>query len=89
MKALVTQDPLKATELLRQAPQLSYAIFQALLLMDLVDTGVLTQVIEGVSAAAPPPPPPPPMPAPVAAPEQQYYQPAPMPTAQPQPLVPL
>ena len=84
MKALVTQDPLKATELLRQAPQLSYAIFQALLLMNLVDTGVLTQVIEGTSAAAPPPPPP--MPAPVAAPPpQQYYQPTPTPAAQPQP----
>ncbi|PWW79056.1 hypothetical protein C7212DRAFT_356258 [Tuber magnatum] len=50
MKALVTTDPLKATELLRQAPQLSYAIFQALLLMNLVDTSVLTQVIENAAA---------------------------------------
>lgn len=69
MKGLVTTDPLKATELLRQAPQLSYAIFQALLLMNLVDTSVLTQVIENAAApaaapvpvAAPPPPPPPPV----------------------------
>lgn len=76
MKGLVTTDPLKATELLRQAPQLSYAIFQALLLMNLVDTSVLTQVIENAAApaaapaaaAAPPPPPPPPV---VAVPQQQ------------------
>jgi hypothetical protein len=38
MKTLTTTDPAKATELLRQAPQLSYAIFQALLLMGLVTT---------------------------------------------------
>jgi len=50
MKALVATDPMKATELLRQAPQLSYAIFQALLLMNLVDTSVLTQVIENAAA---------------------------------------
>ncbi|KAG0635489.1 hypothetical protein HOY80DRAFT_1011848 [Tuber brumale] len=78
MKALVTADPLKATELLRQAPQLSYAIFQALLLMNLVDTSVLTQVIENAAAPSQPlsasgsttssavtgivPPPPPPPP---------------------------
>lgn len=70
MKQLVATDPAKATELLRQAPQLSYAVFQALLLMNLVDTSVLTQVIE--TSAPPPPPPqhqppvavPPPMPVP-------------------------
>lgn len=78
MKALVTTDPIKATELLRQAPQLSYAIFQALLLMNLVDTSVLTQVIENAAAPSQPlpasasiapsavagivPPPPPPPP---------------------------
>ena len=63
MKALVSTDPIKATELLRQAPQLSYAIFQALLLMNLVDTSVLTQVIEN---AAPAPSAPAATPAPVA-----------------------
>ena len=46
MKGLVMADPSKATELLKQAPQLSYAIFQALLLMGLVDTSVLSSVIE-------------------------------------------
>lgn len=82
MKGLVTTDPLKATELLRQAPQLSYAIFQALLLMNLVDTSVLTQVIENAAApaaapvpvAAPPPPPPPPVvPVPQQQPPPQQY----------------
>ncbi|KAI9868607.1 MAG: hypothetical protein M1813_004457 [Trichoglossum hirsutum] len=46
MKGLVMADPAKATELLKQAPQLSYAIFQALLLMGLVDTSVLSSVVE-------------------------------------------
>lgn len=67
MKTLVATEPQKAMELLRQAPQLSYAIFQALLLMNLVDTSVLTQVIENAgapAAAAPPPVPPPPPPPP-------------------------
>jgi cleavage stimulation factor subunit 2 len=64
MKTLVSTDPIKATDLLRAAPQLSYAIFQALLLMNLVDTSVLTQVIENAAtnptaSSAPPPPMPP------------------------------
>lgn len=46
MKGLVSSDPIKATELLRQAPQLSYAIFQALLLLGLVDTSVLATVVD-------------------------------------------
>ena len=46
MKGLVMTDPNRASELLRTAPQLSYAIFQALLLMGLVDTSVLGQVVE-------------------------------------------
>ncbi|RAL15254.1 putative polyadenylation factor subunit CstF64 [Aspergillus homomorphus CBS 101889] len=59
MKSLVNADPARATELLRQAPQLAYAIFQALLLMNLVDYSTLGQVIEQATqpaAAAPPPP---------------------------------
>lgn len=51
MKSLVTTDQNKATELLRQAPQLSYAIFQALLLMGLVSTEALGSVVEQASAA--------------------------------------
>ena len=57
MKGLVMSDPQKATDLLKQAPQLSYAIFQSLLLLNLVDTSILSSIIE--QAAAPPPPPPP------------------------------
>lgn len=53
MKTLATTDPLKATELLHQAPQLSYAIFQALLLMGLVSTEALSSVVS--EASAPPP----------------------------------
>ncbi|KAL8644991.1 MAG: hypothetical protein Q9226_007499 [Calogaya cf. arnoldii] len=56
MKGLAMTDPTKATELLHQAPQLSFAIFQAMLLMGLVDTNVLASVVE--QAAQPPPQPP-------------------------------
>ncbi|KAF2140932.1 uncharacterized protein K452DRAFT_327238 [Aplosporella prunicola CBS 121167] len=62
MKNLVTNDPAKATELLRQAPQLSFAIFQALLLLGLIDQSLLTSVVDtatipqAAAAAAPPPP---------------------------------
>lgn len=51
MKGLVMTDPGQATELLRQAPQLAYAMFQALLLLGLVDTSMLGQIVQ---AAAPP-----------------------------------
>lgn len=62
MKGLVMGDPARATELLTKAPQLSYAIFQALLLMGLVDTTVLATVVEGSGppVQAPPPQPMPP-----------------------------
>lgn len=56
MKALAVADPARATELLRQAPQLAYAIFQALLLMNLVDYSTLGSVVEQAAqpvAAAP------------------------------------
>ncbi|KAF2457352.1 hinge domain of cleavage stimulation factor subunit 2-domain-containing protein [Lineolata rhizophorae] len=58
MKGLVMSDPARATELLNRAPQLSYAIFQALLLLGLVDTSVLRTVVEtatGVAGATPQP----------------------------------
>jgi cleavage stimulation factor subunit 2 len=64
MKGLVMTEPSKALELLNQAPQLSYAIFQALLLMGLVDTSALQNVVEHGGPQAPAPPPPP----------QQYQQ---------------
>lgn len=63
MKGLVTTDPVKATELLRQAPQLSFAIFQALLLLGLIDQSLLTSVVDTatIPQAAPQPPPSTPM----------------------------
>jgi len=53
MKTLTSTDPQKATELLHQAPQLSYAIFQALLLMGLVSTDALASVVEAASQPVP------------------------------------
>lgn len=55
MKSLATTDPGRATELLQQAPQLSYAIFQALLLMGLVSPEAIHSVVDP-SAPQPAPP---------------------------------
>jgi cleavage stimulation factor subunit 2 len=55
MKALATNEPARATELLTQAPQLSYAIFQALLLMGLVSPEAINSVVDAGAAAGPPP----------------------------------
>ncbi|KAF3914765.1 Nucleolin [Dactylellina cionopaga] len=85
MKQLALTDPSKCMELLRKAPQLCYAIFQALLLMNLVDPAILSQVIESSgappAAAAPPQPPQPP-------PQQYQPPPAPAPQAAPPPMDP-
>ncbi|POS84293.1 hypothetical protein EPUL_003925 [Erysiphe pulchra] len=54
MKTLATTDAAKATELLHQAPQLSYAIFQALLLMNLISTEALGSVVEQATATTAP-----------------------------------
>jgi cleavage stimulation factor subunit 2 len=89
MKGLVMTDPAKATELLRQAPQLAYAIFQSLLLLQLVDPQILGSLVE--TATAPPAAQPPPMqqPPPVARPPVNYpaYPPQ-APTPQPQAHMP-
>lgn len=53
MKALATGDPARATELLTQAPQLSYAIFQALLIMGLVSPDAINSVLEPGGGAPP------------------------------------
>ena len=80
MKSLVATDPARATELLKQAPQLSYAIFQALILMNLVDPKVLGQVVEQNAR-----PPAQNIPQPIQQPPQPFaYQPPPVPTPQPQ-----
>ncbi|SPQ18141.1 c9495d48-53b8-48e2-bd11-12818f855e2f [Thermothielavioides terrestris] len=52
MKTLATSDPARATELLAQAPQLSYAVFQALLIMGLVTPEAITSVLEPPAATA-------------------------------------
>lgn len=88
MKNLVMDDPTKATELLKKAPQLSYAMFQALLLMGLVDTTVLASVVEQASQPPAPPQqqiPPPRPPHAYQPPPQQVYTPNPQqnPFAQP------
>ncbi|KAK3906699.1 hypothetical protein C8A05DRAFT_40543 [Staphylotrichum tortipilum] len=52
MKTLATADPARATELLAHAPQLAYAVFQALLIMGLVSPDAINSVFEpGVAAA--------------------------------------
>ncbi|KAM4055000.1 hinge domain of cleavage stimulation factor subunit 2 domain-containing protein [Hirsutella rhossiliensis] len=55
MKSLASSDPQRATELLQQAPQLSYAVFQALLLMGLVSPEAIQSVAEPGAPQAHPP----------------------------------
>lgn len=64
MKGVVTTEPGKASELLARAPQLSYAIFQSLLLLGLVDTSVLSAVVGQAQAPQAQQPAPPPQSAP-------------------------
>ena len=64
MKSLAAADPARATELLRQAPQLAYAIFQALLLMNLVEYQLLGSIVEQAAQ---------PTPAPQSTPQYQQY----------------
>lgn len=53
MKSLASTDPGRAAELLSHAPQLSYAIFQALLLMGLVSPEAIQSVLDTSASAAP------------------------------------
>ena len=46
MKTLTMSDPETAKRLMKEAPQLAYAVFQALVLMNLVDPNVLATVVE-------------------------------------------
>lgn len=52
MKDLALADPARAIELLRQAPQLSYAIFQAFIMMNLVEPTVLAQLLDPNNTAS-------------------------------------
>ncbi|RKU46155.1 hypothetical protein DL546_007813 [Coniochaeta pulveracea] len=76
MKSLATTDPARATELLNQAPQLSYAVFQALLLMGLVSPEAITAVMDNPAAGARVPPPQVAAPPPVGIPGYPGFQPA-------------
>lgn len=73
-KGVVSQNPESAAEILRQQPQLAYAIFQCLLTMGLVEADALKTVIEQVSAVPPPAAAPPVTATP---PVHQIYQPPP------------
>lgn len=82
MQNLAKEDPEKATELLQQGPQLTYAILQIMILMKLVDSNTLATVLQQTAAAPPPaarPAPiaqaPPPQPPPQA--YQQFQPPQP------------
>ncbi|GAA5820801.1 hypothetical protein JCM3770_000999 [Rhodotorula araucariae] len=54
MKALVTASPYEARALLTAQPQLSYALFQAMLCMGIVDPSVLQRAFPAAGPAAPP-----------------------------------
>ncbi|KAK5687574.1 hypothetical protein LTS10_001713 [Elasticomyces elasticus] len=77
MKGMSISNPAQATALLAQAPQLGYAMFQALLLCGLVDTNILGSLIQGGA----PPPQAPPQP---SVQQQTVYQQPPMPPQPPQ-----
>ncbi|GAA5886008.1 hypothetical protein JCM5296_007061 [Sporobolomyces johnsonii] len=54
MKALVIASPYEARALLTANPQLSYALFQAMLCMGIVDPALLQKAFPGAYPAAPP-----------------------------------
>ncbi|CAK9783169.1 RNA-binding domain-containing protein [Cutaneotrichosporon oleaginosum] len=92
MKALITTQPDEARRLLAAKPQLAYAIFQAMLLMNIVDASVLQRIqpLQPAAAAAPVhAPPPAPVPAPAPGPgyggyqREGYYPPPPVAAAPP------
>jgi cleavage stimulation factor subunit 2 len=95
MQDLCRTDPDKAIQMLKQAPQLTYAITQILILMKLTDQNTLASVIQQTAAQAAQPPPvaarpgPPPVqqPPPHAQPSYQQYAPPPQQYAAPTPPV--
>ncbi|KAF2227793.1 hypothetical protein BDZ85DRAFT_209938 [Elsinoe ampelina] len=92
MKGMVAENPAQVQQLFAVAPQLAYAIFQALLLLGLTDTNVLSSIVQ--AAAAQPQAPQyqqPPVPPPQAQPPNPYggyqqYQPPVAPTPPQQPV---
>lgn len=78
LKNLCSSNPQQATALLQSQPQLGYAVFQAMLLLNLVDTSIVAQLVASAGPPQPPqqaPPPqqPPPMHYPPPQPPQQQY----------------
>ncbi|GAM85603.1 hypothetical protein ANO11243_036100 [Dothideomycetidae sp. 11243] len=72
MKGMVSENPAQVTQLFNAAPQLAYAIFQALLLLGLTDVSVLSSIVQAASAPAP-------QPLQQSQPQPQYTQPQPPP----------
>ncbi|CCL99354.1 uncharacterized protein FIBRA_01372 [Fibroporia radiculosa] len=79
MKAFVITHPEQARALLVAHPQLGYALFQALLLNNIVDAGILQRMLQATSASVPLQQPPPQKPPPAVS----YTQPPPMQHPQP------
>lgn len=96
MKAFIITHPDHARQLLVKHPQLSYALFQGLLLNNIVDSAILQRMLEATAgsqvAAAPPPTPPrptfpaPPPPSVVAPPPPFVPPPAHVPYQAPAPM---
>jgi cleavage stimulation factor subunit 2 len=55
LKGLCQSNPAQATALLQKAPQLGYAVFQAMCLLGLVDPNIVAQLIQSQGLAPPPP----------------------------------
>lgn len=91
MQDLCRTDPDKAIQMLKQAPQLTYAITQILILMKLTDQNTLASVIQQTAAQPAPPPGVRPAPPPAQHPPQQtpyqQYAPPPQQYAAPTPPV--
>ncbi|KAK4498346.1 hypothetical protein PRZ48_011004 [Zasmidium cellare] len=78
LKNMCTNNPQQATALLQSQPQLGYAVFQAMILLNLVDTNIIAQLVAtaGPQRPAQAPPPqhqPPPMHYPPHQPPQPQY----------------
>lgn len=91
MKALTTHAPEQARHLLVTNPQLAYAIFHAMLMMNVVDPAVVQSVVSETAPAAGMPPPPmhmEPVLAPAPPPQPHPPQGYPPMSAQPMPTAP-
>jgi cleavage stimulation factor subunit 2 len=55
VQQFAVQDPARLTELFNQSPQLTYAIFQAMLLMGLVSPDAINSVLDNPGAPLPAP----------------------------------